>query len=141
MRPCFFRTSRPSSTLLADGRAPSGRNGVARERFAEPDHGVVSSIASFHPHPRLCIVEEPPQLRQHVGRARRRSVQRVDPLQPLDHSACFVHGEEARGEPVPCLCRLCTYFVKMSGEGLVTISRMNRDVVLRWERPHTEPSS
>jgi len=72
------------------------RGGGARSRLyqcrPQPVDGALSGITSLDPRPRLGLLEQRFQLDEKLGRPGACAVERLDPLQPLQHSACVLHG-------------------------------------------------
>ena len=70
----------------------SGGHGIARERIPQSAHGLVGGITPFDSHPGLGVDEQAAHLGQKLRRARRRAIERLDPLQSLEHSPRFLHA-------------------------------------------------
>jgi hypothetical protein len=67
------------------------------ECLSESVDGALPGIASLQPRPGLGLMKQRPELREQVGSPGTRTVERLDPLQSLEHRSCLVH--ESNGSP------------------------------------------
>src|SRR5262245_10971288 len=82
----------------------------------------MSTVVALYPRPCLCLAHECPQLGEEPRRLRRPAVERLDPLQPPQHTRCFFHAANVATKP----SRVC--------DGSVTNVELSRQAAPGWTR-------
>jgi len=97
--------ARDNAAVLGRVRVERLRHRLSQSRVAAFDRRGGAFVA-LEPRPRLRVLDEPAQLLEQDGGGSPVPLEHLDPLEPVDHCAGFVHFDDGSGGGSAGMCRI-----------------------------------